>query len=236
MTGDRGPALVVDAAVAEHLEVLRLAPLVRVGVVERVGHRRAVQRHLLDPVDERRLRQAGRVEHGRRHVDHVVELVADLALGLDASGPVDDRPVAGPTPVRGDLLGPLVGRVHGVRPADRVVVVGLGSPEVVDALGHELHRLEPERAVEDDQLVEAAVGRALRRGAVVADDHVDQGVFEDLEVLERVDHASDVMVGVLEEARVHLHLPREDGLHVVGRLVPRRGSPPVAPSAPRRRG
>ena len=58
---DRGPTLVVDAAVAEHLEVLRLASLGRIRVVEAVGHAHAVQRHLLDAVHERRLRQPGRV-------------------------------------------------------------------------------------------------------------------------------------------------------------------------------
>jgi hypothetical protein len=33
-----------------------------------------VHRHLLDPVDERRLRQAGDVEDGRREIDDVREL------------------------------------------------------------------------------------------------------------------------------------------------------------------
>ena len=77
-------------------------------------------------------------------------------------------------------------------------------------------------AVEDDELVEAAVRRALGRGAVVADDHVDQRVVEDLEVGERVDQPADVVVGVLQEAGVDLHLAREDRLQVVRRLVPGR--------------
>ena len=48
--GDRGPALVVDAAVAEHLEVLRLMPVRRIGVVERVQHADALDRLLLHAV------------------------------------------------------------------------------------------------------------------------------------------------------------------------------------------
>ena len=44
--GHRAPALVVDAAVAEHLEVLRLVPLGRLGVVEAVQHARALVRAL----------------------------------------------------------------------------------------------------------------------------------------------------------------------------------------------
>ena len=59
----RGPALVVDAAVAEHLEVLRLVPLGRLGVVERVQHADAFDRVLLHAVDRERLR-AGRPLRG----------------------------------------------------------------------------------------------------------------------------------------------------------------------------
>ena len=74
MPCDRGPALVVDAAVAEHLEVLCLVPLGRLGVVERVRHADAFDRMLLDSVDEERLGQAGHFKDGRRDVDHVMEL------------------------------------------------------------------------------------------------------------------------------------------------------------------
>jgi len=54
-----------------------------------------------------------------------------------------------------------------------------------------------------------------------ADDVIDERVVEDLEVLERVDEPTDVVVGVLHEPGVDLHLPREKGLHVVGHVVPR---------------
>ena len=141
--GHRRPALVIDAAVAEHLEVLRLVPLGRLGVVERVEHADAFDRRLLDAVDDRRMRQPGGFEDRRRDVDHVMELAADLALRLDAVRPVHDRAVARAAPVRRDLLGPLVGRVHRVRPADRVVVVGVRPAEVVDLRRQELGRLEP---------------------------------------------------------------------------------------------
>ena len=152
----------------------------------------------------------------------MVELRADLAAGGDAPGPVDDGAVAGPAPVRGDLLGPLVGRVHRVRPADRVVVVRLGRPEQVDLGGHELGGLEPGRAVQAHHLVERAVDLALGRRPVVADDVVDEGVVEDLEVRQRVDQPADLEVGVLEEPGVHLHLAREHRLEVVGHVVPGR--------------
>ncbi len=135
-------------------------------------------------------------------------------------GPVHDRAVAGAAPVRGDLLGPLVRRVHRVRPADRVVVVGLRRAELVDPLGHELGRLQRAGAVERDQLVEAAVHAALGARAVVADDVVDERVLEHAEVVERVDQPPDVVVGVLQEAGVDLHLARQHGLEVIRDLVP----------------
>ena len=53
--GHRGPALVVDAAVAEHLEVLRLVPLSRLGVVERVQHADTLDRVLMHAVHGDRL-------------------------------------------------------------------------------------------------------------------------------------------------------------------------------------
>jgi hypothetical protein len=104
--------LVVDPAVAEHLEVLGLVPFRRVGVVEAVGHAHALDRLLLHAVDRHRVGQPGHLQDGRGDVDDVVELRADLALGLDPAWPVDDGAVAGPAPVGGDLLGPLIRGVH----------------------------------------------------------------------------------------------------------------------------
>ena len=70
------------------------------------------------------------------------------------------------------------------------------------------------------ELVEAAVRRTFGRGAVVADDVVDERVVEDLEVVEGVDQPADVVVGVLEEAGVHLHLARQHRLQLVRHVVP----------------
>ena len=101
------------------------------------------------------------------------------------------------------------------------MVVGVRRAEVVDLRDHELRRLETEGAVQDHELVEAPVRRALGRGAVVADDVVDERVLEDLELAQRVEQTADVVVGVLEEARVDLHLAREHRLQVVRHVVPR---------------
>ena len=217
---DRRPPPVVDAAVAEHLEVLRLTPVRRSGVVEGVDHADALDRPLLDAVNGGRLGQPRCFEDRRCDVDHVVELLPYVALGLDPLRPVHDRPVPGSAPVRGDLLRPLVGRVHRMRPADRVVVVRLGAAELIDMGGHELRSLERRRAIEDEGLVEGPVHRPFGAGSVVADDVVDQRVLEDPEVVEGVHEPPDVVVCVLEEAGVDLHLAGEHGLQLVGHVVP----------------
>ena len=115
-------------------------------------------------------------------------------------GPAHDGGVARAAPVRGDLLGPLIRRAQRVRPADRVVRVGPRGADAVDVLAHEVDGLEVGAAVGPGHRVEGADDRAFRRGAVVADDVVDDRVVEDLELGERVDEAADVVVGELQEA------------------------------------
>ncbi len=124
------PALIVDAAVAEHLEVLHVVPLRLVLGIERVEHARTFIGALRYAVHLDRLGNAGHFEHGRRHVDDVRELRAQSALLFDALGPVHDGAVACPAPVRRHLLGPLVRRVHRPGPAHGIVVVRLGLPHL----------------------------------------------------------------------------------------------------------
>ena len=61
--------------------------------------------------------------------------------------------------------------------------------------------------VEELVLVDRAVRSALGARAVVGDEH-DQRVVELAQLLEEVDQAADVVVGVLEEAGEHLHHAR----------------------------
>ena len=159
-------------------------------------------------------------QDGRRQVDDVGELGAQPAGLLDPVRPVHDGPVAGAAPVRGHLLGPLERGVVRPGPTDRVVVVGVRPAEVVHLAEHELGGLECGHAVEVGQLVEGAVHGALGRGAVVADDVVDDRVVENLQVGEGVDQTADMVVGVLEEPGVDLHLPGQHRLELLGHVVP----------------
>ena len=149
-----------------------------------------------------------------------MELRTDLALGFDPVRPVHDGSVARPSPVPRDLLRPLIRRVHRARPANRIVVVGGRRAELIDARRHELGGLQGGGSVEHHQLVERPLVGALGARAIVTDDVVDERVLEHAEIIERIDHAADVVVGVLEETRVDLHLASQDGLEVVGHLVP----------------
>jgi hypothetical protein len=177
------PPLVVDPAVAEHLEVLRLAAFVRATVVEGVPHADAFDGALLDAVDEHGFRQPRRLQDRRCHVDDVVELRSDLAAAVDAVRPVDDGTVARATEVRGHLLGPLVRGVHRVRPPDGVVVVRLRPAEVGDLGRQKLRGLQVAEPGQRHVLIECALQRPLRRRAVVAHDRVDERVVEDLQIL-----------------------------------------------------
>ena len=121
----RLPALVVDAAGAEHLEVLRVVLLGRVGgdVGEEVGEARALDRALLDPVDRARARSMpDELEHGGEHVDRVGELAAHPRDPREPRRPADDARVGDAAFVDLALPAP-ERRVAGHRPAPRVVVV-----------------------------------------------------------------------------------------------------------------
>ena len=65
------------------------------------------------------------------------------------------------------------------------------------------------------------VDAALGRGAVVGDDH-DQRVVELADLLERVEDAAEVVVGVRDEAGEDLHHPGVQPPLVVGQRVPLR--------------
>ncbi len=121
MATARGPSLVVESSIAEHLEVLRSAPALRVRVrsVERVGHADPLDRLLGHAVDHRRLGDSNDIEDGRHQVDHVVKLEALGASIRNPRRPSDDHSIARSAEVRGDLLHPLEGRVAGPGPTHR---------------------------------------------------------------------------------------------------------------------
>ena len=127
--------------------------------------------------------------------------------------------------MRADLLAPLERGVTGPRPRGAVVRVhDLGPPLVhaAEAFGElQLHLVRQRDAVLHRHLVERSRDRAFHAGAVVAPDPDDHRVVELTQLLDRIDHATDVVIGVLRESRVHLHLARVERLQRVGDVIPR---------------
>ena len=174
----RHPPVVIDGAIAEHLEVLRRVPGRGVGVrlVPGVHHAHAFDGALLDAVDRIGRRDAGRFEDGRDDVDDVMELAADAAHVLDVAGPGHGHALGRPAEVRRHLLHPLERRVHRPRPGRRKVREGpVGPPELVP---EELVLDRHGNAIEGGELVRRAVEHAFGARAVVAADVDDQGVVE----------------------------------------------------------
>ena len=146
--------------------------------------------------------------------------MADAAGVLDPRRPGHGHAVAGAAEVRGHLLGPLIRRVPGPGPAHRVVRVGLvGAPDVV-----ELHVLFDRRvdAIRNGELVVQAVQRAFGARAVVAADVDDQRIVELAGVLDRLDHAADLVVGIGEIRRIDIGLADVELLRLGRERVPLR--------------
>ncbi len=222
---DRLPAVVVQGAAAEHLEVLRVAAARRGRIVERAREGHAVDRCLRDAVDLVGRLDAEHVEHGRRQVDRVHVLAAHLAPGIDACRPRDDERVCDPTLVDLALPAP-ERRVAGHRPAPWVVVVCRRSADLVDA-GDGL-RDGAAGEVPRAGVVDRPMLPTLRRGSVVREREHER-VVEPPDLLEEVEHAPEVMIGVAQEGREALHEARGDAL-----LVPRERVPCRHPLGARR--
>ena len=165
--GTRGhPSVVIETAVAEEFEVLGLAKAGSFGVVKGEGEADSFHRLLLHAVQFSRSSDSAELVEGRDDVDDVEELRAQAAFVLDAGGPGDDHGVARAAEVAGDLLGPLEGRVHGVRPGGWEVVEVLGAAEFVDSFDVVLPFFR--ESVEEQVFAERAFEAAFGAGAVVA--------------------------------------------------------------------
>ena len=157
----------------------------------------------------------GRFEDRRHDVDDVVELLADAALVLDHLGPGDGHALLGAAEVRRHHLGPGERRVEGPGPGHRHVRIGqVRAPDVVEVLQLGLDRQLD--TLDRGDLVRRADQAAFGAGAVVAADIDDQRIVELAHVLDRLDHAADLMVGVGHVGGEDLDLADEH-LLLVGR-------------------
>ena len=154
------------------------------------------------------------LEDRRDNVNHVVELRAYAAPVGDALRPGYRHTVARAAEMRGDLLGPAVGRIERNGPWHGHMVVGAVAAPRVD---ERQLLFDGERdAVEVRNFVRRAVHRTFGAAAVVPADVDDQRIVELAEILHRPDDASDLVVRVGEIGRIDLDLPCEQAL-LVGR-------------------
>jgi len=135
------PSILVEATIRRDLEILGRMSRGRLRVVEGVDHANARQRPLLCAVEDEGRLHADCLQNRRRDVDDVMELRPDLTLRLDPIRPAYGHPVSRSAEVRRNLFRPLKGRVHGVRPADRIVVIGLVAAQFVHNRQQERKRL-----------------------------------------------------------------------------------------------
>ena len=161
-------------------------------------------RLLAHTVDERGMGDADGLEDGRRHINHVVPLVAELAVILlgDLGGPGDDHGVGSTAIVGGHLLYPLERCVHRVHPAGRVVVVEAVGAELVH-----VHKQVIEvvlQIVKEGHLVGQALQSPLSGRAVVADHQQHQGVILLAQFLDALHDAADLVIGVSHESGIDL--------------------------------
>ena len=217
--GGRLPAVGPDPPVTHLLEVLHRAWRGRRGVVERRGDAPAVHRDLLVATDVLGGRCPRDVEHRRRDVDGMTELVTDFAACGHARRPVHHQWVAYAAAVR-VLLVPPQRTVAGLRPAPRVVAVRVLSADVVEAVIDDLVDVLP-HCIEEAELVHHSERPAFAAGAVVAHHH-QQRVVELIVLLEELDEATDLVVGVLQHGGECLLQAAGEPLLLLGQLIPRR--------------
>src|SRR5437762_3195998 len=101
------PAIMVNGPVTKHLKVLGGMTVFGFWIIEGINHRRPVERKLLGAIHHLRKRQTNCFKHSRCNIHYMTKLRPNLPFSFDSFGPMHDHSVAGATPMRRNLLGPL---------------------------------------------------------------------------------------------------------------------------------
>jgi hypothetical protein len=134
VTRYRCPTLVVDAAIADHLEVLRLVPLRCLRIVERVHMLTPCSGSCMTPLTEvgagdQQLRAQSEPRRSRGETAERISPFALIPLGQWMIVPLRVPPKC-----EANLLGPLIRCVHGVSPTHGIVVLSMRGAQLVDLL------------------------------------------------------------------------------------------------------
>ena len=174
------PAIGINAAAAEHFEILLGLACAGFRIGEGIGQAGAVQRVLLEAIHGLGWADADHVVDGRRDVVDMVKLSAHLLVGLDALGPGDRHRHAGATKITRHQLGALERAFAGPGPAGVVHVGDLRAAQRLQAailLFQNFYLLRDRyRYAADGQNLVDGSARAFRRRAVVGQHVKDQRV------------------------------------------------------------
>src|SRR5205809_4695752 len=172
----RDPAIMVNVAVTKHFEVLGCMPVLSLGVVKSINHRRAIERKLFSAIHHLWKRQTRCLHYSRCNIYHVTKLRADLTLGFDSFGPMHHHSVAGAAPMRSNLLGPLKRSIQGMRPANGVVRESIWASPVIYMI-HHLGSI-PNNAIQRHHLIVRPFRPAFGARSVITYNVNEQGIIE----------------------------------------------------------
>src|SRR5437870_5424997 len=160
------PAIMVNGAVTKHLEVLGCMPVFGFCIVKSINHRRPIARKLLSAIHHLRERQTDCFQHSRCDIYYMTKLRPDLSFGFDTFGPMHHHSVAGASPMRSNLLGPLERSIQSMCPANRIVRESIWTSPVIDMIHH--LGSSTNNAIQSHHLVVRSFGSAFRARPVIA--------------------------------------------------------------------
>ena len=198
----------INPATGHDVEELRRSRALGLRVGEGVGHADAVNRVLLEAIDDAWRLDLGQFVNRRCDVDHVMELRPRGRISLDAFWPGNRHRVTRAAEIGTHQLGALIRRAARPGPAGVVHVVGFRAAERRQAAEF-IERLEMLRnrrrnAVLRQLLADRAI-QPFGRRTVVAPDVKDQRVVQLALALDLVDHPSRVVVSVFGKAGKDFH-------------------------------
>ncbi|CAB4685788.1 unannotated protein [freshwater metagenome] len=206
----------VDRSTTKKLVVLSRPLLRGFGHRERFKKTLALDGLLRNPFENGRHFDTERIKHRWHDVDHVQVLVAHLARSVCAGRPVHDQWV-GDTTFVALALPTLEWCIAGVGPTVGIVAVGLGRSKKIDVRKHCIKR-ERNTVIPSDR-IEGAVFIAFRRCTVITHDNHDR-VVEFTDCFEMIEHPTNVVIGVSQEAGVDLHHAGIGALLFFGKRCP----------------
>src|SRR5438128_92695 len=170
------PATMVNRAVTKHLKVLGRMPVFSFWIIKSINHRRPIERKLLSSVYCLRKRQTYCFQHSWGNIYHVTKLRSDLSFGFDTFGPMHYHPVAGASPMRSNLLGPLERSIQRMRPANGIMRESIRASPVIDMIHH--LGSSADNTIQSHHLIVSPFGSSLGAGAVIAYNVDEESVIQ----------------------------------------------------------